>query len=474
MASFIVLLAIVAHRFLRLDLLDERIARLHPPAVLAVLLALALGWDVLRGGLRLRAQALLMVQWALCGWAAVCKLVADGVAGMRAFVSSNYLKDVVFLTLVGVLSGTLERLRTLIWVFVAVMTFVAAVVTPQRVGDRRCYYYDYGRSQGLNYEQKTDGRPCLAAADCYELPAGEQHLRGMSWACERRGPLGLATVVERARYVGSMAEPNSMSLALVMGCALALGLATWPRGRRRGSRGLLRVVLLASTALMTAAVLAAASRAGQAALALMLVTLVLLRIGPWAAVLMAPLALPLALLSTRRTAEAAYSTTTRVRTMLNGYQAYLDHPLFGVGLDNYGRISDLNAHNSFILAATECGILGIGLFVLGVYLALKLLVKVWRWPRAEQEPASLEELRHLAAILLAMLVGVCSCITFESLSFDVMWLFPVGMLAAFYRVVQEEIPAFELDLHIGEILAALAVGALVPPVIVGVTTALVY
>lgn len=487
MASFVVLLIIVAHRFLRLDLLFEPVARLRPAALLLGLLILALCYDVLRLGFRVRLSVHLIIQWALWVWAGITKIVADGTGVVRGLVVGDYLKDVIFLTLIGTLLDSVRKLRALMWLFTAVMTVVALLAIPQRFGPRLCYYYNWQASMALNYEQKTDGRPCLQAGDCYALPPGEQHLASMSWACERTGILGLSTVTERVRYVGSMMDPNSMALALVMGVALALGLATWPRRAGERRRPLLRILLLGCTAIMAGALVLGASRSGQVALALTLLCFLALRIGPAALLLAIPLSIPAAFLTTRKEAELIYSTITRNQTVLNGYQAFLEQPLFGVGLDNYLRISFLNAHNSFMLTATETGVIGSALFLLGIYMAFKLLFLVVRWPRPEidvdddtelpptrigEEAHEVREVRHLARALLCMLLGVSSCITFQSLSFDVMWLFPVGIVAAFHHIARDTIPDLELNLHPLEVLGALILGGLMPPIIAFLITTL--
>jgi hypothetical protein len=61
-----------------------------------------------------------------------------------------------------------------------------------------------------------------------------------------------------------------------------------------------------------------------------------------------------------------------------------------------------------------------------------------------------------------MLVGVMACVFFLSLAFDVMWLFPVGIIAAFHRLVHDRLPDYELRLRGIELLAVLLCGALLP------------
>lgn len=476
-----VILAIVAHRFLRLDLTADAVAALHLPVLLTVLLAAALCVEVARRGVSLRPTLPIVVQWLLWLWAGVSKTVADGTQSLAAFVASDYTKDVVFATLLGTVVDSLRKLRWLCWVFVTGMTVIAALTIPQRAGSYKCYYYDLADT--LNYVQQTDNRPCTSVAECGEVPKNEMRFIDKGWACEKDGPLGLATVLGRIHYVGTLADPNELAQALVMACALALGLLFWPLPSRGGGRlrFSLRLYLWGALLVMAVAVVFAASRAAQVALALTLFCFFYSRIGLLGALLAGVASVPIVLVSLRSQAEAAYSTVTRIQTQMNGYLAFLERPFFGVGFGNYEKISFINAHNSFLLSATETGVFGSALFILSVYLALKALVLVVRWPLpldlpaddAEADERSAEtlellELRHAALTLLSMLVGVVWCVTFLSLSWDVMWLFPVGVLAAFYRIARDRLPEYELRLGLWELLAVLLLGAALPAFFVAV------
>lgn len=452
-----VILAIVAHRFLRLDLTNELVASLHPQALLTGLLALTLGAGVLTRSVSLRPSGVLLVQWGLWGWALISKVVADGPSWLGEFVKGDYAKDMLFATLVSITATTLSRLRMLSWVVVATLALIAAITIPQHSGPKQCYHYKL--TGELNYNEQTDGRPCVGAADCFDVPKGEEHLREEGWACERTGSWGLATVLERIHYVGNLVDPNALAQALVMATALGLGLLTWPRSQR--SSALQRLFLLAAVVLMSVAVVYAASRAAQLALALVFLCFFYVRFGLLGIILAALGGAPVVLISNRNAAEAAYSTLTRIMTYMNGYDALWQNPVFGVGFANYEKISFINAHNSFFQAITETGLIGGSLYLLGIYLCFKLVIGVALWPQPDADPARLE-LRHLARTLLAMLVGVVSCVFFLSLAFDVMWLFPVGIIAAFHAAVRQQLPDYELRVRGWELLLVLACGALLP------------
>ncbi len=490
MAAFVVILLIVGHRFLRLDLTNDLVAALHPPALLTGLLLIAVAVGLVRGTARLRPNLPIVIQWALWGWAAISKMVSDGTGVLAEYARHDYTKDVIFASLVSTLCDSLRKLRTLSWVFVAAMTFISLVALPQRNGDFKCYHYNL--ADVINYVQETDNRPCASVNDCYDVPPGEEHLREAGWACEREWPWGLATVLERIHYVGSLADPNALSQALVMACALGLGLLFWPApplpNEERSRRDTLRrLLLVAALLIMAVAVVYAASRAAQAALAVTLLCFFYSRVGLGGAMLAGLAGLPLVLISHRNAAEAAYSTLTRTEAQIIGYMAFIEQPVFGVGFGNYEKWSPLTAHNSFVLSATETGVIGGALFFLAVYVSFKFLVQVIRWPdpgpagdteteteiETEEEllqQHEMDELRHMAKTLLSMLVGVGLCITFLSLSYDVMWLFPVGVVAAFYNAVKDQLPDFHFRLSLWELGLVVLAGGLLPAVFVVIAT----
>lgn len=470
MAAYVVLLAIVAHRLLRLDLSQEWVAALRPQFVLTVLVVVATAAGVLLRSVRLRLSSLLGLQWGLWTWTLISKVVVDGLDTLPGFVRGDYTKDLIFASLIGITVVTVPRLRALMWVVVLCLAVCSVVALPQQGGNRECHYFK--NAWTMNYEQTSDHRPCVGAADCYTVPKSEAHLRDMGWACEKTGVWGLATVTDRIHYFGSLMDPNGLALALCMAVAFALGLLTWPGGA--ALRTLLpRVFLVGAVVLFGVSLIFAASRAAQFAMGLVLVIFFYARIG-WAGVVLAGLcAAPVVLVSTRNAAEAAYSTLTRIWTYINGYHAIWENPIFGVGFENYGRISFINAHNSFLLALTETGLFGGALFTLGVYMAFKLVLAVQFWPGSASDltdAEELEELRHLAHTLLSMLVGVVACVFFLSLAFDVLWLFPLSIVAAFHRVVKEKLPDLQLRLRFVELLVVGVLGALLPAGLIAVAT----
>jgi len=444
-SAFVMLCAIVAHRLLRFDLLFPQVGAAKPSWILLGLLVLSTGWVLWKRQLVLRFSTVLAVQGTLFGWALVSRVVSDGTGQIGSFLQGDYAKDVFFTMVLGLLGAGVRRLRGLFATVVLCLVFIAAIAIPQWFGNKACHFFR--AAPLLNYEQTTDHRPCQGTAECFQVPRHEQHLRDHNWACERTGPLGLATVIDRIHYVGQLSDPNALGLGLAMATALLLGLATWPNGSRWTWMWFLGLPFLVG------AVVLSASRAAQMALVLVFFCFFLFRVGALAAVGMSALASPLMFFSLRNESEATYSTVTRARTYLNGVRALVEEPAFGVGFGNYGRISFLNAHNSFLQAIVETGVLGGTLYVIGICVATKLLLKVALFPSpalaASKDRAAVQ---HVAKVLLAMLSGVLVCVFFLSLAFDVSWLLPLGFVVAFEMFLANKFPSERLRIGVPEVL----------------------
>ncbi|HMY59740.1 MAG TPA: hypothetical protein PK472_15865, partial [Pseudomonadota bacterium] len=165
MAAFAIIVLIVAHRILRFDMLSDDFLMLRPQAVLLTLLALAVPLALWRRQLTLRFSTVLAVQWSLFFWALISRLVSDGVDELLPFLIGDYAKDLVFSTLLGVLTTNPRRQRVIYATFVLAMLFAAIVSIPQRFGPKQCHYFRFASQ--LNYEQTSDRRPCQSTAECY-------------------------------------------------------------------------------------------------------------------------------------------------------------------------------------------------------------------------------------------------------------------------------------------------------------------
>ena len=126
MAAFAIIALIVAHRLLRFDLLSEEVLALRPQSILLTLLALAVPLAMIRRQVSLRWSTVLGLQWLLLVWALVSRLVSDGLDELIPFLTGDYANDLTFATVLGVLAGSVQRLRTLFVTIVVALLFIAA------------------------------------------------------------------------------------------------------------------------------------------------------------------------------------------------------------------------------------------------------------------------------------------------------------------------------------------------------------
>jgi O-antigen ligase len=358
----------------------------------------------------------------------------------------------------------------------AVVTVTALVQSTRPLG---CFLAEPDDWEGRG-ELAPDGRPCATSLDCQKAaPVPDSNYR-----CEQPGPLGTSTIGGRVRYRGSLADPNELSLALAIALPFALALATRPREasppraprvavplpplltdaflRRLGSlvRGAPALAFLVATG---AVVVLSRSRSGLLAYLTVLGLLAIRRAGAWGVVAACFFAPPLVLLGGRSGAEADESAGERVEILREAFE--MMRTARGVGLGG-GQFSDtsslgMTAHNAYVLAAAEAGLVGLWLFVLALYLSLKVPVVVWLDGRGGRAA-------RFAPGIAAAICGAMVGILFLSWSYkDVLYLL-LGASAALGGAARAEDPGLEVRLSVKEAgLAGMAAVVLLGAVYVG-------
>jgi O-antigen ligase len=146
--------------------------------------------------------------------------------------------------------------------------------------------------------------------------------------------------------------------------------------------------------------------------------------------------------------DTVTSSASRQYLMDLGIKVAFQHPIFGIGqgqFANYegktGRVvrgirgEYQEAHNSYIAAASECGIPAFLFFVAGILSTFRLLNSVFR--QARPRPECLD-IRTVAFCLMLAMVGFCVSIAF--LNFTYFFYLPAmaGISVAVYHAAQEE------------------------------------
>lgn len=137
------------------------------------------------------------------------------------------------------------------------------------------------------------------------------------------------------------------------------------------------------------------------------------------------------------------SAMSRLESWQAGFQMILEHPLLGVGPENYGRYSalynpavakGLQAHNDFIQTAAESGLASLVMLVAILFLTFRNLAWVRRhtWGHAETRWAYYYA-AMLESSLLAYLVGAM----FVSLQYFELFYLLLGMSVCLRRIVAD-------------------------------------
>jgi len=199
----------------------------------------------------------------------------------------------------------------------------------------------------------ADGRPCEAPETCYRDAPDPDAL----YRCEQAGWFGTTTVDEgRTRYVGVFHDPNETSLAVAL--AIPLAVALWRRRRTFATFAL----AAASASTATAAVVTTRSRGGLLVLGTLPIAYAWLSGRRKLALGSVLLVGTLATFAARTGERAAASTAERLEILQEGLAMLRAYPLTGVGAGQFTEHHALTAHNSFLLAASEGGLLGLFLW----------------------------------------------------------------------------------------------------------------
>ncbi|WP_437737220.1 O-antigen ligase family protein [Sorangium sp. So ce1335] len=333
-------------------------------------------------------------------------------------------------------------------------------------------------------ELEPDGRPCESNLDCRKDPP----MPDGNYRCERPGPLGTSTIDGRVRYRGSLADPNELSLMAGMSIPLAIALAEGRAGARRPRRPsggrpsppgseapgsdararagprapapprraraatalpllltdrLISRVAAALRALPVAAVIVAIgamvvmsrSRSGLIVYLAVLGLSFIRRSGTLGVVAACFVGPPMLLLGGRSGDEASESSEERVALLREAYEMIRRTKGIGVGAGQFGDESSfgLTAHNSYMLAAAETGLLGMCLFALVLYASLKVPLAIWLGD-ADVGPAA----RRFAPAIFVSLCGALIGIFFLSWAYkDVLYML-LGASAALYGAARAE------------------------------------
>jgi hypothetical protein len=252
---------------------------------------------------------------------------------------------------------------------------------------------------------------------------------------------GQVTEIKRLRGTGIFRDPNDICLLITMGFFICL------YGLSDLQLSAFRLVWLAPAVFFMYALILTQSRGGFLSLLVGVMALFYARFG-WRAAL--ALGLPLmgvmvAVVGGRMAAISASEGTgqTRVQIWSDGIAAMLSSPIFGIGMNEMSTIVGKAAHNSFLHAYTELGILGGTLFFGAFFFATWTLLRLdyYRQWLADAE------LRRLLPFLVALVASYAAGILSLSRVDAVPTYLLLGLVTATATLAMREIPALGLRLN---------------------------
>jgi hypothetical protein len=232
-------------------------------------------------------------------------------------------------------------------------------------------------------------------------------------------------------------------MALVMVLPMILHLAS-SLGR------LLRLASYAAAGAVAYAVYLTNSRGSVLAMGAMLLLYGILRYGVLKSVIVLPMLFaPLIALGPSRMAEMSAdedSAEGRIEAWYEGVQLLIMRPLFGVGKGLFADYHGLTAHNSFVLAFAELGMIGYFFWLSNIVISWIMLQRlVLGAAPADASPEALaqwEEIRGAARTLWYGYIGGLVSAFFLSRSYVVILYLHIALIVAVYQMARVQRPDF--------------------------------
>ena len=265
----------------------------------------------------------------------------------------------------------------------------------------------------------------------------DQSIKGIGWTGAQ---LSQET---RITYLGFLNDPNDLAMALVMVLPMILQLA-----RHFGL--LLKLASWAAAGAVAYAVHLTNSRGSVLAMGAMLLLYGILRYGVVKSVIVLPILFaPLIALGPSRMADMSAdedSAEGRIEAWYEGVQLLIMRPLFGVGKGLFADHHGLTAHNSFVLAFAELGMIGYFFWLSNIVISWLMLQRLVLMPAAAgasaEETAQWDAIRENARTLWYGYVGGLVSAFFLSRSYVVILYLHIALIVAIYQFARAQRPDF--------------------------------
>ena len=410
--------------------------------------------DVMLGKTRLFLAPHVPLTGALFAWTALVTFVRTP----QTFVAEmgSLLINLGLFAAVAFLPGTAQGIRRVCGAYLLSALFAASVAIVQADGPLGCMQAaanDWEAKEGVEF----DGRTCETSADCRKDPPVFQ----ANYRCEHVGPLGTSTIGGRVRYRGTLADPNDLSLAAALALPFAVAFSERrtvvrdkPRGARFDSLQYVKTLLMVGAiSLVGAMIVLSQSRMGVLVFIIVMGLAFLRRAGAWGVILGLIFLPPVLFMGGREGGDAEASSKERLDLLGEALSMIRRSHGLGVGMGRFADESStgLTAHNSYLLIAAETGFVGMALFCLVLYSAIKVPIALW-FNHDELDP----QLKRWCSALTITFAGAYVGIFFLSWAYKEIIYIMFGLSATLYQVVRQTHPHVQITLGAREI--AIVVG----------------
>lgn len=398
---------------------------------------------------RLRKEKTPLFKWSVMfyGWCFLTlALRQPGELGSRF----TYLTTGIGLSLI--LQHTMQDVKTFLRVVVVVFItamFCVTVAFHQGLQPFQCVAVHFDPEAPDVVIMEPDGRPCARPFECVEQ-AGARDDR--DYWCEHVGLFGTTSIsTGRVRWRGVLMDPNETTLAAGQSIPIALALFEM-------KRTLLRLLLVLATVVVVIVTDVFSQSRGAILIFMTVMGVYFVRkYGIRGIIVGGGMAAPLMMLGGRSGEEANKSAEERMEVLGDGLGMFFQNPHIGVGYGQFGKHTFLTAHNAYVLAAAELGLIGFWLWLVIVYTIMKMMILLLK--RYAKVPGG-EFIRAWALALFATFCGTLVGIFFLSWTYHyVLWIY-FGVAGGFYSTVRTTDRHFRVDVSRLE-LGGLAAGGVV-------------
>jgi len=242
----------------------------------------------------------------------------------------------------------------------------------------------------------------------------------------------------RLRGAGIFNDPNDLSLILTTGILACFA-------RSATAKRLDRLAWLMPVAAFVYALILTQSRGGFLGLAAGIVTLVVVRLGFRRGLPIAVLGgiagiLVLGGRQANLSLDSSDTTQERLRLWSDGLALLVHDPLTGIGAGQYADEVGMVAHNSFVQAFVETGLIGGTLYVGAFVMAV---IGLWRLGRFDEFWENDRRFTSLRPFVLAMVVAYAAGTFSLSRNYVVPTYMMLGLATAYVRIALPSPPASE-------------------------------